>query len=81
MNAKTLYDIYENTQRNDFKDLIFGLGQYHADHPGEIDHATDKAIREFIGKHGQDLSIAYHKGYAAFVEAFELCVTQDKQQQ
>ena len=59
MNAITLYQIYETTRKNNARDLTIGLAMFHADHPGEVDHDQDKAIREFIGRHGKELAEAF----------------------
>lgn len=69
MNANTLYDIYETNREHGFHDLIFGLAQYKVEHPAAISHDEDKAIREFIGRHGQRLAAAYKAGEAAFAAA------------
>lgn len=78
MDAKILYEIYTTTRDMGLKDLTFGLGQYHADHPGAISHDQDKAIREFMGRHGQALSRAYPGGYEAFAAAVVQGMAEDK---
>ena len=59
MNAIVLYKIYETTRANQAPDLTIGLAMYHKDHPGVITHEQDKQIREFMGKHGQELAKAF----------------------
>ena len=81
MDAKILYDIYTITRDMGLKDLTFGLGQYHADHPGAISHDQDKAIREFMGRHGKALSKAYPGGYEAFCVAVASGIAEDKKAQ
>ena len=78
MDAKILYEIYTTTRDMGLKDLTFGLGQYHADHPGAISHDQDKAIREFMGRHGQALARAYPGGYEAFAAAVVQGMAEDK---
>ena len=57
MKAKTLYGIYEAALKNKDNDLIIGLAQYKADQPEEpISYEKDKAIRDFIDRHGQKLA-------------------------
>ena len=77
MDAKILYEIYTTTRTMGLHDLTFGLGQYHADHPGAISHDQDKAIREFIGRHGQELAKAFAAGPEAFAEAVAACEAED----
>lgn len=77
MDAKILYEIYTTTRTMGLHDLTFGLGQYHADHPGAISHDQDKAIREFIGRHGKALAVAFRKGKAAFEAVAEVLYAED----
>ena len=73
MNANILYDIYTTTRRHGFKDLVFGLAQYNVDHPeAPIGQEESKTIREFVGRHGQELAEAFpdkEKFAAAVAEA------------
>ena len=39
---------------------------------------NEKEIREFIGKHYNDLVKAFAKGYDEFVEVVNACVEEDK---
>ncbi|MEM5780685.1 MAG: hypothetical protein AAGU02_06025 [Lawsonibacter sp.] len=59
MNAITLYKIYETTRENQAPDLTIGLAMYKAEHPGVITHEQDREIREFMGRHGQELAKAF----------------------
>ena len=77
MDAKILYEIYTTTRTMGLHDLTFGLGQYHADHPGAISHDQDKAIREFIGKHSKELADGFAKGFDAFAETVAACEIED----
>lgn len=78
MNASVLYEIYQDTRNYNFKDLTQGVGQYHADHPGQLSHEEDKAIREFVGRHGQRLAVAFCGGYEAFAAEVCRCIALDK---
>ena len=78
MDAKILYDIYTTTRTMGLHDLTFGLGQYHADHPGAISHDQDKAIREFIGRHYDALVKAYGSHHLdEFEDVVAKCVAAD----
>lgn len=80
MNANILYDIYETSRAHGFRDLIFGLAQYKADHPeAAIGHDEDKAIRTFMGSHGQELAAAFQAGREAFAAAVAEAQAQDAQ--
>ncbi len=56
MNAIVLYSIYETTRNNKAPDTTIGLAMYKAEHPGVITHEQDREIREFMGRHGQELA-------------------------
>lgn len=78
MRADVLYNIYETTQKNDAPDLTIGLAMYKAEHPEvEITPEEDKAIRQFIGAHGDVLAKAFAVGPDAFEEAVEACEAED----
>lgn len=78
MNANTLYGIYETTRENQAPDLTIGLAMYKDEHPEDpIPHEEDKAIREFIGRHGQKLARAFVAGPDAFAEAVAACEAED----
>ncbi len=59
MNAITLYNIYETTRENKAPDLTVGLAMFKEKNPGAVTHEEDKAIREFVGRHGQELAAAF----------------------
>ena len=76
MDAKILYEIFKTTKTNNLSDLFVGLAYYK-----NLTHMTiqnEKEIREFIGKHYNDLVKAFAKGYDEFVIAVEKCVEEDK---
>lgn len=78
MKANTLYGIYESTRANQVPDLTIGLAMYKDEHPEDpISHEEDKAIREFIGRHGQELAQAFVAGPDAFAEAVAACEAKD----
>ncbi len=69
MNTEMLYELYEITEKNDAPDLAtVGMAMLREAHP-EITHEEDKAMREFTGRHGQELAAAYPDK-----EAFEAAV-------
>lgn len=76
MDAKILYEIFKTTKTNNLSDLFVGLAYYK-----NLTHMTiqnEKEIREFIGKHYNDLVKAFAKGYDEFEETVKVCVEEDK---
>lgn len=76
MDAKILYEIFKTTKTNNLSDLFVGLAYYK-----NLTHMAiqnEKEIREFIGKHYNDLVKAFAKGYDEFVITVEKCVEEDK---
>lgn len=76
MDTKILYEIFKTTKTNNLSDLFVGLACYKG-----LTHMTiqnEKEIREFIGKHYNDLVKAFAKGYDEFVETVKVCVEEDK---
>lgn len=71
MDAKILYEIFKTTKTNNLSDLFVGLA-YH------MTIQNEKEIREFIGKHYNDLVKAFAKGYDEFAEVVKACVEEDK---
>lgn len=70
MDAKILYKVYETTKEKNAPDLTLGLAILKDEHPEmKITHEQDKNIREFIGRHGQELAAAFPDK-----EAFEAAV-------
>lgn len=71
MNTELLYELYEITEKNDAPDLAtVGMAMLREKHP-EITHEEDRAMREFTGRHGQELAAAYpdREAFAAAVAA------------
>lgn len=66
-----LYAIYTLTRDNQAPDLTTGLAMYRDQHPGLLTQEDDRAIREFMGRHGQELSQAFpdRTAFDAAVEA------------
>lgn len=81
MNTNTLYDIYTINKQTPGEDLTISLAKYQAEHQGAVSHEEARAMREFIGKHGKTLSVAYRKGKAAFEAVVEVLYAEDKEAQ
>lgn len=76
MDTKILYEIFKTTKTNNLSDLFVGLAYYK-----DLNRMTiqnEKEIREFIGKHYNDLVKAFAKSYDEFVEAVKACIEEDK---
>ena len=78
MSTNILYDIYKLNHETEGEDLTISLAKYKAEHP--MDQAEDKAIREFVGRHGKALAMAFRKGKAAFEAAAEVLWVEDQEQ-
>lgn len=81
MNTNILHDIYTINHQTPGEDLTISLAKFQAEHPGALPHEEARAIREFIGKHGKTLAVAYRKGKAAFQAVVEVLEAQDKEAQ
>ena len=69
MKTELLYELYEITEKNDAPDLAtVGMAMLREKYP-EITHEEAKEMREFTGRHGQELAAAYPDR-----EAFEAAV-------
>lgn len=81
MNAMYIYDIFEETERNQDPDLFIGLAKLKVDKPIP-EGTTEGELCEFIGRHYQALVDAY-KGHdrAAFEEAVLACETADAEKE
>ena len=67
MNTEMLYELYEITEKNDAPDLAtVGMAMLREAHPEEA-----KEMREFTGRHGQELAAAFpdKEAFAAAVAA------------
>ena len=79
MNTNTLYDIYTINKQTPGEDMTVSLAKFQAANPGALPHEEAKAMREFIGKHGKDLAVAYRKGKAAFEGVAEVLYAEDNE--
>lgn len=79
MNAEYIYDIFEETERNQDPDLFIGLAKLKVDKPIP-EGTTEGEICEFIGRHYQALVDAYKAhDRAAFARAVLACETADEE--
>lgn len=81
MNTNTLYDIYTINKQTPGEDLTISLAKFQAEHQGAVSHEEARALREFVGKHGKTLAVAFRKGKAAFTAVVEVLEAQDKEAQ
>lgn len=81
MNTNTLYDIYTINKQTHGEDMTISMAKFQAEHPGAVSHEEAKTIREFVGRHGKTLAVAYRKGKAAFQAVVEVLEAQDKEAQ
>ena len=81
MNTNTLYDIYKLNHEIEGEDLTISMAKFQAEHPGAVSHEEARALREFVGRHGKTLAVAYRKGKAAFTAVVEVLEAQDKEAQ
>lgn len=79
MNTNTLYDIYKLNHETEGEDLTISMAKYQAEHQGEVSHEEARAMREFAGKHGKTLAVAYRKGKAAFQAVVEVLEAEDNE--
>ena len=78
MDAKFLYEVFQQTEKNGFPDLMLGVAAAQAEHP--LPHEEDKAVREFIGRHYNKLVTAFRKrDRAAFDAVVKQCEQADKE--
>ena len=79
MNTNILYDIYKLNHETEGEDLTISMAKFQAEHPGAVSHEEARAIREFIGKHGKTLAVAYRRGKAAFEGVAEVLYAEDNE--
>ena len=79
MNTNTLYDIYTINHQSEGEDLTVSLAKFQAERPNTVSHEEAKAMREFIGKHGKALAVAFRKGKAAFEAVAEVLYAEDNE--
>ena len=77
MNTNTLYDIYTINKQTPGEDLTISLAKFQAEHQGAVSHEEAKAMREFVGRHGKALAVAFRKGKAAFEAVAEVLYAED----
>lgn len=83
MKTNYIYDIFETNRKNKSPDLTIGLAMFVAEHPEvDISHEEDKAIREFMGAHYEDLVAAFKlQDRAKFDEVVEACKKADEEKE
>lgn len=81
MNINTLYEIYTINKQTHGEDMTISLAKFQAANPGVLPHEEAKTLREFVGRHGKTLAVAYRKGKAAFQAVVEVLEAQDKEAQ
>ena len=79
MNTNTLYDIYNINKQTPGEDMTVSLAKYQAEHQGAVSHEEARAMREFIGKHGKTLAVAFRKGKATFQAVAEVLYAEDNE--
>ena len=79
MNTNTLYDIYKLNHQSEGEDLTVSLAKFQAANPDTLSHEEAKAMREFMGRHGKALAVAFRKGKAAFQAAVEVLEAEDNE--
>lgn len=79
MNTNTLYDIYTINHQSEGEDLTVSLAKFQAANPGAVSHEEAKTMREFIGKHGKTLAVAFRKGKATFQAVVEVLEADDNE--
>lgn len=77
MNTNTLYEIYTINKQTPGEDLTISMAKFQAEHQGAVSHEEAKTIREFVGRHGKALAVAFRKGKAAFEAVAEVLYTED----
>ncbi len=77
MNTNILYDIYTINRQSENEDLTISVAKFQAEHPGVLPHEEAKAMREFVGRHGKSLAVAFRKGKAAFEAVTEVLYAED----
>lgn len=79
MNTNTLYDIYKLNHETEGEDLVVSLAKLQAERPGAVSNEEARAMREFIGKHGKTLAVAFRKGKATFEGVAEVLHAEDNE--
>nr|DAQ26060.1 MAG TPA: hypothetical protein [Caudoviricetes sp.] len=79
MNTNTLFDIYTINHQTPGEDLTVSMAKFQAKLPGVLPHEEAKVMREFIGRHGKALAVAFRKGKAAFQAVAEVLEAEDNE--
>ena len=79
MNTNILYDIYTINHQTLGEDLTVSMAKFQAQLPGVLPHEEAKVMREFIGRHGKALAMAFHKGKATFQAVAEVLYAEDNE--
>ena len=77
MNTNILYDIYTINRQSENEDLTISMAKFQAEHPNTVSHEEAKTMREFVGRHGKALAVAFRKGKAAFEAVAEVLYAED----
>ena len=81
MNTNILCDIYTINRQSENEDLTISMAKFQAEHPNTVSHEEAKTMREFVGRHGKALAVAFRKGKAAFEAVAEVLYAEDKEAQ
>ena len=79
MNTNILYDIYKLNHETEGEDLTVSMAKFQAQLPGVLPHEEAKVMREFIGRHGKALAMAFRKGKATFQAVAEVLYAEDNE--
>lgn len=78
MDANYIYDVFETTRKRRAPDLNIGLAMLQETQPLPED-ATEKDVREFLGRHYESLVEAYRlRDRAAFAQVVANCQAEDR---
>ena len=78
-NAEPIADFIDLVSLGEGEDLTVSMAKFQAQLPGVLPHDGAKAMREFVGRHGKALAVAFRKGKAAFTAWVMVLVAQDKE--
>ena len=79
MNTNILYEIYTINKQTPGEDLTISMAKFQAEHQGAVSHEEAKAMREFVGRHGKALAMAFRKGKATFQAVVEVLEAEDNE--
>lgn len=79
MNTNILYDIYTINHQTPGEDLTVSMAKFQGQLPGVLPHEEAKVMREFIGRHGKALAMAFRKGKATFQAVAEVLYVEDNE--